>query len=99
MGAAPLTRLAAVEERRPDEPLGGVLEVGALVDDRGRLAAKLEHARRQVLRRLLQDDLADEARAGEANLVKALVEQGVGDGTVALRDFEALGVEVLLHQP
>eukprot|EP00962_Isochrysis_galbana_P027056 scaffold8462_cov110-Isochrysis_galbana.AAC.6 len=93
------TRLARVDECSPHESSGGVVEVGRPVDDGGRLAAQLEHAGGQVLGRRGQHQLADEAGAGEADLVEALLEQRRRDEPVALGHPEAVGVEVFLDQP
>ena len=92
-------RLAAIDEGAPHEALGRVRQVSAPVDDARRLASQLEQARRELLGGRRRNYLANVARACEADLVEAVLEQRRRHGAVALGHGDAGGVHVLEHQP
>jgi hypothetical protein len=64
-----LTYLAVVEERAPQHPRGGEVEVGVVEHDVGRLAAELERDLLHGPGRELHDAPADFGRSGERDLV------------------------------
>mgnify|MGYP001485464507 CR=1 FL=1 len=92
-----------VEEAAELDGVGGVLEVGVVAHDGGRLAAELEDDRLEVLAAQGRDDLADPSRAGEVDLADRLArDQGLGDGGSVLgRDVndreDASGKAGLVH--
>ncbi len=65
--------LPLVEPDRIDDALDGAVEVGVVEDDERAFAAEFERERLATARRLLADEAPDIGRAGEGDLVDAVV--------------------------
>src|SRR5205814_7577533 len=92
--------LAVVHQRRELEPFDGLLEVGVVEDDRGRLAAELETHALELLAADAGDLAAGSSRTGEGDLVDArMAHEVLTDLTTGGHDaHDALGHSRLFEQ-
>ncbi|KAI6768331.1 hypothetical protein HG530_006340 [Fusarium avenaceum] len=90
------TDLARIQGLLPEKSPSSQLEVGVLGNERRVQATKLEKHGGQSLSSLLGDNLANSLSAGEANLVKLLVEQKLGLVQSTVDVGEALRVQGLI---
>ena len=90
--------LPAPRHRAPNDLLGGVRDVGGLVDQRGILAAEFKQDRRQILGGRPRHDLSGAGAAGEENKVERKLEK-LGDlFAMTCHCGDGVRLEILRHQ-
>ena len=77
--------LPAIDELTPDEIFCSELHVGRLVHNGWRFPAQLQGDAGQMLRGGCHHELADGGRAGEENMIKRHLKQGLRGGLTAFK--------------